>query len=68
MDSPLLPPEEKEAWRQRLAEPGQLAWSVALNRAAKGKGFWKQAWPGLIKLTLEANDVLALLALRVGSR
>lgn len=59
MDSPLLPPEEKEAWRQRLAEPGQLAWGVALNRAAKGKGFWKQTWPGLIKLTLEANDVFA---------
>ena len=50
---------DKEAWRLRLAEPGQLAWGVALRKAAQTKGFWKQTWQGLVELTLEADDLFA---------
>ena len=50
---------EKEAWRLRLAEPGQLAWGVALRKATQTKGFWKQTWQGLVELTLDASDLLA---------
>lgn len=57
MDSPALPPHA--TWRQLLAEPGQLAWGVALRDAAQTTGFWERTWPGLIELALEIDDLFA---------